>query len=913
MMDSEKYPLALPQGTVLAGQYIIERVLGQGGFGITYAATDHKTGERVAVKEFFPDSMATRSATTVLPFTGERGDSFSYGKDCFLQEAETLAQFIGNENIVRIHNYFEENGTAYFVMDYVEGTSFDQYIREHGGKVSFEEAERFLVPVMDALAAVHSKGIVHRDVTPDNIYITKDGVVKLLDFGAARYSLGDKSRSLDVVLKHGFAPKEQYTRRGRQGPYTDVYALGASFYYALTGKRPPDSVERMDEDDLVPPSVLGVKIGEAPEQAILQALSVQPADRFQTMTAFKNAMKESDIIEARTQAENAMGRTVAQTPGVTQQKFFTAPQPQAAPMQPQAAPVNSGMQPQAPQMNAAGTGMQQPAAGTAFGASQPVVHTGYGDQQLTGHTAAFIQERAQGTGNTQFGNAAPGGTQYGTPAAGNTQFGAGVPGSTSYGTQATGSGQSFAGSPVQNSRQFQVPPPLDNPQAVSPYPPQGGQVKKNNTGLIVGIVVAIVALLAVVGAGIFFFNRPSDDDDDISLASIDDEEPTKKPTPTLVPAVPADPTPAEVIIDPEPTAEPTPVPVRALETYPKLLGNYNNAQNGGYICCTDAGDAFFYVEMNENQLLYNDGSDEIIVHDNFCWGLTMVDKRLYFVSTDGCYSCKEDGSDKQRIDVLDDFEVDDLYISKDYYFVYTLNIDDDVSNRTSLLHVIGREDGVVRGIKIFGYQDGDDDYGSDQFTIAKDGYLYYLLRSKYGYTYDEDATYGLWRVPAGDVNADPENLMVGADSDVIYRQIVSEGNYVYVLFDTAKGSSGIVMFDIREDNYTDGHKFDGSWDVEKYYIQSINVSNQTVYAVVDVKVRSVKELWSIYADVGNDTWNGNTMLSMDQNASVWGLALDSTEDGQYALYMEYYEGCRMGYISITDGQDKGYIFDSTVR
>lgn len=300
---SDRYPMALASGTVLAGQYIIDRVLGQGGFGITYAATDHKTGNKVAVKEFFPDTMAARQGTTVVSFTGERGESFAYGKDRFLDEAQTLAQFIGNENIVRIHTYFEENGTAYFVMDYVEGTSFDVYIREHGGKLDWEETAKILIPVMDALGAVHAKGIVHRDVTPDNIYITKDGGVKLLDFGAARYSLGDKSRSLDVVLKHGFAPKEQYTRRGKQGPFTDIYALGATFYFALTGKRPPDSIDRIEEDELIPPSRLGARISPAAEEAILMAMNVQPQDRFQSMKAFKNAMliSKEEAEKARTE------------------------------------------------------------------------------------------------------------------------------------------------------------------------------------------------------------------------------------------------------------------------------------------------------------------------------------------------------------------------------------------------------------------------------------------------------------------------------------------------------------------------------------------------------------------------------------------------------------------------------------
>ena len=287
---SEKYPLALPVGSTLAGRYIIEKTLGQGGFGITYMASVYKTGERVAIKEFFPDTMATRQGTTVMPFNGEKGESFEYGKECFLKEAETLAQFIGVEGIVKIHTYFEENGTAYFVMDYVEGMSFDDYIKLNGGKVTYDVAESVLMRIIEALAVVHSKGIVHRDVTPDNIYITNDGSVKLLDFGAARYSLGDKSRSLDVVLKHGFAPKEQYTRHGKQGPFTDIYTVAASSYFAITGKRPPDSIDRIDEDDLVPPSVLGVDIPKEKENAILKAMSVQPGDRFQTMDEFKAAL-----------------------------------------------------------------------------------------------------------------------------------------------------------------------------------------------------------------------------------------------------------------------------------------------------------------------------------------------------------------------------------------------------------------------------------------------------------------------------------------------------------------------------------------------------------------------------------------------------------------------------------------------
>lgn len=291
MPQTEAFPLALPAGTVLAEQYKIEEVLGQGGFGITYRAMDKKSQKRVAVKEFFPDTLAYREHRSVVSYPGERSENYVYGLEGFLHEAETLRILDGNENIVRIYRYFEENGTAYFVMDYIEGVSFEAYIAERGGKISVAEAKQILFPIMDALDAVHAKGIIHRDVTPDNIYITKDGVVKLLDFGAARYSLGDRSCSLDVILKHGFAPMEQYKRHGKQGAYTDIYSLAATFYYAVTGKRPPDAVERIDEESLIPPHALGIEITEVDENALLQAMRFQPYDRFQTMRAFRRAMQ----------------------------------------------------------------------------------------------------------------------------------------------------------------------------------------------------------------------------------------------------------------------------------------------------------------------------------------------------------------------------------------------------------------------------------------------------------------------------------------------------------------------------------------------------------------------------------------------------------------------------------------------
>ena len=289
--DRERFPTALPCGIELGNAYTLGRVLGQGGFGITYVARDNASGARVAVKEYFPDSMATRSSSrTVTAYSGERGDGFRYGMDCFLEEAKTLASFIGNPSIVRVYRYFEENGTAYFVMEYVEGVSLKDYLRSHGGRISFEEAKSILVPIMDALSVVHSKGIIHRDVSPDNIVIKKNGEVKLLDFGAARYSIGDMSRSLDVVLKHGYAPREQYSRHGRQGPFTDVYSLGATFYRAITGIIPQDSIDRVDNDMMVTPRAFCPDLTPQGEYAIYKALAVQPDERFRTTQQFKEAL-----------------------------------------------------------------------------------------------------------------------------------------------------------------------------------------------------------------------------------------------------------------------------------------------------------------------------------------------------------------------------------------------------------------------------------------------------------------------------------------------------------------------------------------------------------------------------------------------------------------------------------------------
>ena len=295
--NEKKFPVALRAGTVLNGRYIVGRVLGQGGFGITYLAWDTKLEARVAVKEFMPNEIATRVGTTVSVAVESRTQDFTYGAERFQEEARTLAKFMGQPNIAGVTDYFDENDTSYFVMDYIEGISFKTYIANHGGKVSIEEALNVMIPGLRALTAVHAEGFIHRDVTPDNIYITKDGQVKLLDFGSARYSIGDKSKSLDVVLKVGYAPKEQYIRRSRQGPYTDVYSCAACLYAAITGFLPPESLERLDADTLVPISQCGIDIPEYLDKAILKGLAVQPEDRFQSAAEFLDAIESQRVVE----------------------------------------------------------------------------------------------------------------------------------------------------------------------------------------------------------------------------------------------------------------------------------------------------------------------------------------------------------------------------------------------------------------------------------------------------------------------------------------------------------------------------------------------------------------------------------------------------------------------------------------
>ena len=293
LRNADKYPHALPCGSVLNGKYIVGRVLGQGGFGITYTGQQYDTKQLVAIKEYYPGAIATRDASrSVIPFSKDKSGDYEYGKKQFQNEAKTLAAFIGSPNIVRVYSCFEENGTTYFVMEYVRGKSLRQYVADRGGRISWEETWELLMPVLDALSEVHSKKIIHRDIKPDNIIITEKGRAKLIDFGAARYKHSEKSKSLTAILTPGYAPPEQYYSSGDQGSWTDVYALAATMYFCITGKTPPESIERTFDDRIEKPSSLGIPIPDYAEASLLRALSIMQKDRFGSTYDFRNAVLE---------------------------------------------------------------------------------------------------------------------------------------------------------------------------------------------------------------------------------------------------------------------------------------------------------------------------------------------------------------------------------------------------------------------------------------------------------------------------------------------------------------------------------------------------------------------------------------------------------------------------------------------
>lgn len=290
----------LPSGTYLEqNKYYIDRVLGDGGFGITYLGYDMKLERKVAIKEFYLRGYCYRNPgdTNIYTYADHRGATFEKMKQQYIQEGRVLAVLGEQPGVVNIYTFIEENNTAYLVMDYVEGQSLETYVKNKGGKLSVSETLSIMRPVIRALAGVHKRGVVHRDISPDNIMITYDNKVKLIDFGAAR-QYGDYNSN--KVQKGGYSPIEQVTPQGQVGPYSDIYALCATIYTCITGTRVMRAVERAKADFLVPPSAMGIAIAPQTETTILQGLAVDPAQRIVNAEALYKALYENQTQNRQT-------------------------------------------------------------------------------------------------------------------------------------------------------------------------------------------------------------------------------------------------------------------------------------------------------------------------------------------------------------------------------------------------------------------------------------------------------------------------------------------------------------------------------------------------------------------------------------------------------------------------------------
>ncbi len=303
--------LHIDPGQILVDRYIIGKSLGFGGFGVTYLGWDTKLQRKVAIKEYLPSEFATRMIhhqEIMVDGSEKKTDQFNSGMNRFLKEGEKLAQVGDIDGIVHMYDCFQANNTAYITMEYLKGMTLTQFLDEKG-VVSEQEVMDLMLPIFKALETVHEKGIIHRDIAPDNLFVTydEDGneKLKLIDFGASKFASSSHSKSLTVMIKPGYSPEEQYRSNGDQGTYTDVYALAAVMYKMVTGVQPPDSFERRTaieshkKDPLIEPGKFNSNLSANFEIALLNALNVRIEDRTTTVSDFESELVSFDPVKRR--------------------------------------------------------------------------------------------------------------------------------------------------------------------------------------------------------------------------------------------------------------------------------------------------------------------------------------------------------------------------------------------------------------------------------------------------------------------------------------------------------------------------------------------------------------------------------------------------------------------------------------
>lgn len=337
--EEKRSTRALPSYTILAGKYLLGRVLGEGGFGITYLAWDLNRECKTAIKEYFPNGLASRDTTAdgredITVMSGEKKEYYQTGLRNFAEEGRNLLRFQELKGIVSVRDFFQDNGTAYLVMDYAEGTNLKQYLHVYyvwngeGAPIAQQEVLEMMHPVLQALKEVHKAGIIHRDISPENIIRGKDGKVTLIDFGAARMITGSETKSLTIMLKHGYAPPEQYRTKGNQGPWTDIYALCATMYHMMTGHIPPESIDRVFEDELRPACRVNPSISKHVSDVLEKGMSVRSEHRFQTIEEV-----ESLLYPQKKKQTSSLSKPVERQAPQKQPQEQLQEQPQIQPVQ----------------------------------------------------------------------------------------------------------------------------------------------------------------------------------------------------------------------------------------------------------------------------------------------------------------------------------------------------------------------------------------------------------------------------------------------------------------------------------------------------------------------------------------------------------------------------------------------------